>query len=85
MTTETVPRHRAARPHRPETIVSDSLWGTAELLAYFRCGTTKLAALKREPGFPRPVVLGGMQRYVPDQVRAFVLSKLPQQESGAGA
>ena len=82
MTTETATRHRAARPQSPENIVSDSLWGTTELLAYFRCGTTKLAALKKEAGFPKPVMLGGMARYVPDQVRAFVLAKLPQQPEG---
>ncbi len=84
-TTEATPDKRALRP-RPEAIVADSLWGTTELLAYFRCGTTKLAALKKEAGFPKPVMLGGMARYVPDQVRAFVLAKLPQQpEGGADA
>ncbi|GLS13627.1 hypothetical protein [Hydrogenophaga electricum] len=87
----TTPTHQQATPARKtapprgEAVVAERLWGTAELLAYFNCGTTKLAAIKADKGFPAPAVIGGLKRYIPAQVQAYVISKLPQggQEGGA--
>jgi hypothetical protein len=61
--------------------LSDELWTNAHLCRYFRIGTTKLANLKREPDFPRPALIAGMQRYPADQVRAYALSKQAHQQA----
>jgi len=63
-----------ARPSQ-EPNLADELWTNAHLLAYFRVGSTKLCHIKRQPGFPAPAVIAGLQRYPADQVRAYALAQ----------
>lgn len=72
----------AKKPRRPritpETAdLSDPLWTNAHLRRYFRCGATKLVAIKKESGFPAPAQAGGMQRYHADQVKAYAIPPNP--------
>ena len=77
-TTESNPvsdlEHTPANPPeaaKPLPDLNDELWTNAHLNRYFVCGTTTVWRIKKEPGFPAARQIGGLQRYVAHQVRAF--------------
>lgn len=68
------PEHTTAKnPEAPKTLpdLNDELWTNAHLKRYFLCGITTVCQLKKREGFPAKRQIGGLQRYVAHQVRAF--------------
>jgi hypothetical protein len=66
--------HTTRQPS-PAPDLSDELWTNAHLARYFACGTTKVIEIKRDPAFPPPVRISGLQRYPANQVRAYALAQ----------
>lgn len=73
----TATRPAAARVPRgnPSAAIPDAPWTNTDLLAYFKCGPTKLADIKKDPAFPPAVLVCGLQRYDPAAIRAFFHAK----------
>ena len=60
---------------RPVVAIPDAPWTNADLLAFFKCKSTKLCEIKKDPAFPAAHLVCGLQRYEPAAVRAFFQAK----------
>lgn len=63
--------------------LSDPLWTNAHLRRYFRIGATTLVALKKNADFPAAALIGGLQRYPADQIKAYALAQQPQSQGAS--
>jgi len=48
-----------------------ALWRRKELALYFGVGKNRAGQIAAQPTFPQPVDVGGGERWVPDEVRAW--------------
>ncbi|MBW8469851.1 MAG: hypothetical protein K0M67_16420 [Thiobacillus sp.] len=72
--------------HTPKApAIPDAPWTNADLLAFFKCGPTKLCDIKKDPAFPPPVLVCGLQRYEPAAIRAYFASKKTNPQEGTAS